>query len=339
MTAPWLMISAAILVLPAYSMSMSLESQDPPKFRSAVEVVSITAVVRDRKGRFVRDLGQGDFLVAEGTEPKRILDFRAETDGPVKLGLLVDASGSMRVGRKAVDARDAARHLFGALREADEAALFSFDTQLDRVSSFTSDTASLDEALGRLNPPFGQTSLYDAIGEAATFVAEQGRGAGRLPQRTALVVLTDGIDTRSRSTTGQIATIASRIDVPVYIIAVMSPIDDPRTDATPAFDVDGLQQLARSTGGEFFTASAPAHASVVARQIVAELRHQYVLAFEASARPGWRPISVQARDGRLLVRARTGYSAGGSDRPAPGHGPGAWYESYAALPAAACGAP
>lgn len=335
MMAPWLIISAAILVLPMYALTPA--AQDPPKFKSSVDIVSVTAIVKDRKGRFVPDLRQQDFVVAEGGEQKRILDFRAETDGPVKLGLLVDASGSMRVGRKAVNARDAARQLFGAMRPDDEAALFSFDTQLDRVSAFTSDTAGLEKSLERLNPPFGQTSLYDAIGEAAKFVADQGRGEGRLPQRTALVVLTDGIDTGSDSTSAQVAAIASRIDVPVYIVAVMSAIDDPRTDVTPSFDATGLQELARSTGGEMFTASAPAHAHVAARQIVGELRHQYVLAFEASTRPGWRQISVQARDRKLSVRARTGYSAGGSDRPTPGSAPGVSFESYAAIPAAACG--
>ena len=58
-------------------------------------------------------------------------------------------------------------------------------------------------------------------------------------------------------------------------------------------------------------ASAPAHASVAARQILGELRHQYVLAFEASTRPGWRPLEVRAKDGHT-VRARSGYTAGGS---------------------------
>ena len=336
MAAPWLIVSAAaILSLPSYA--MSADHQDPPKFKSSVDVVSVTAVVKDRNGRFVSDLKQNDFTVVEGGQQKRILDFRAETDGPVKLGLLVDASGSMRVGRKAVDALETARHLFSALRKDDEAALFSFDTRLDRVSGFTSNTATLEEALGKLNPPFGQTSLYDAIGEAATFVAEQGRGEGRLPQRTALVVLTDGIDTRSRKTTEEVAAIASRIDVPIYIIAVMAAIDDPRTDETPSFDATGLQQLARNTGGDMFTASAPAPASLAARQIVGELRHQYVLAFEASSRPGWRGITVQTRDKKHEVRARTGYSAGGSSRPTPGGGPGVTFESYVVHPAAACG--
>jgi VWFA-related protein len=338
MTVAWLIISAAILMLPTYAASPVRQDPPAPTFRSSVDIVSVTAVVKDRKGRFVQELEQTDFVVTEAGEQKRILDFRAETDGPVKLGLLIDASGSMRVGRKAVDARETARHLFSALRQTDEAALFSFDTQLDRVSAFTSDTTSLERSLGQLNPPYGQTSLHDAIGEAAKFVADEGRREGRLPQRTALVVLTDGIDTRSRSTTEQVAALASRIDVPVYIIAVMSPIDDPRTDETPSFDVGGLEELARSTGGEMFTVTAPAHASVAARQIVGDLRHQYVLAFEASTRPGWRQVSVQARDKKLSVRARTGYSAGGSSRPTSGLGPGVSFESYAALPAAAYGA-
>jgi VWFA-related protein len=316
MKAPWLAVVAAIVALPSY---VTAQEQEPtPKFRSSVAVVSVNAVVKDRKGRFVRGLDSGDFRIVEAGEPRRILDFRAETDGPVRVGLLVDASGSMRVGRKAVDAAEAARQIFSAMRDEDTAAVFSFDTRLDRVTDFTDDGAVLEDSLGRLNPPFGQTSLYDAVAEAASFVADAGREDGRLPQRSALVVLTDGIDTKSRMTTQQVAAIASRIDVPVYFIAVMAPIDDPRTDANPAFDVSGLRELARSTGGDMFIATAPAHASATARQILEELRHQYVLAFEASSRPGWRPLEVTARDDKLTVRARTGYSAGSSDRPTSG---------------------
>ena len=337
MTVRWLIVAAALLTLP--SNAASERSQDPvPKFRSSVDVVSVNAVVRDQKGRFVRGLDQHDFLIAEGGQSRPILNFHAETDGPVKLGLLVDASGSMRVGRKAIDARDMANQIFSSLRPKDMAAVFSFDTRMDRVTDFTSDRAVLERSLERLNPPYGQTSLYDAIAEAATFVAERGRTAGGLALRSALVVLTDGIDTKSRNTTQQVAEIASRIDVPVYIVAVMAPIDDPRTDPNPGFDVSGLTELARHTGGELFTASAPAHANVAARQIVDELRHQYVLAFEASTRPGWRPLEVTARDKKLVVRARTGYTAGGSARPPSGNPAGVSLESPAVLPAAAGGA-
>jgi VWFA-related protein len=312
-------VAVVVMLLPFVADAQSPGDPQSPtaKFKSAVDVVSVSAVVRDRKGRFVRDLAEKDFVVADGGEPRPILDFRAEADGPVKLALLVDVSGSMRVGSKAVDARQAARHLFSALRPADEAAVFAFDTRLQRVSAFTADLASLDAALDHVDPPYGQTSLYDAVAETARAVADQGNGRGRLPQRSAVVVLTDGVDTRSRMTAEQVSAVASSIDIPVYIVAVMSSIDDPRNAADPAArDADTpLGSLARWTGGELFTASAPAHASLAARQIIDELRHQYVLAFEASAKPGWRPLDVRARDGGLTVRARAGYVVGGASHP------------------------
>ncbi len=290
------------------------DGQGPARFRSSVDVVSVSAVVRDRKGRFVGNLEQKDFIVAEAGEPRHILDFRAQADGPVKLALLFDISGSMRVGSKEVDARHAARHVVSALRATDEAAVFSFDTRLDRVTNFTSDVSALNAAFEHVEPPFGQTSLYDAIAETARAVAAAGPGGGRLPQRSAVVVLTDGIDTRSRLTSEEVSAIASGIDIPVYIVAVMSAIDDPSQAVSVTAEVQsgGLANLARWTGGELFISSAPAHASIAARQIVDELRHQYVLAFEASTRPGWRPLEVRARDRDLTVRSRAGYTVGGA---------------------------
>jgi VWFA-related protein len=283
----------------------------PSTFRSSVDVVSVSAVVRDRKGRFVPNMARTDFIVAESGQTRPILDFRAEADGPVKVAVLFDISGSMRVGSKAVDARQAARHILGALRPTDEAAVFSFDTRLDRVTGFTSDQRVLESALDLVEAPFGQTSMYDAVAETARVVATAGSGGGRLPQRSAVIVLTDGIDTRSRLTPEQVAAISSGIDVPVYILAVMSPIDDTREDGHG--EIPGpLSNLARWTGGEFFPVSAPAHASLAARQIVDELRHQYVLAFEASSRPGWRPLEVRTRDRDLVVRARAGYTVAGT---------------------------
>ncbi len=318
MSGRWIgFIAALSCVLPGSAAEpQQAEPQAATLFRSSVDLVSVTAVVRDRKGRFVRDLAKTDFTVAEGGEPRRILDFQSLSDGPVKIALVVDVSGSMRVGPKAVNARQAARHLFSALRPTDQAALFAFDTRVAQVSGFTSDVATLDAAFGRVDPPYGQTSLYDAVAETARLLEATARQSGQRQQRSAVVVLTDGLDTRSRMTPEQVSAIASNIDVPVYILAVMASIDDPQSDASlgSGAGVDaarGLRSLAQWTGGELFTASAPAHASMAARQIVDELRHQYVLAFEAGTRSGWRPLEVRARDRGLVVRARAGYSAGG----------------------------
>lgn len=313
-------VFAALAALPARTSAQA--PADPgstgqaPRFKSSVDVVSVAAVVRDRRGRFVNDLSREDFQVVESGVQRKILDFRAEADGPVKVALLLDISGSMRVGTRAEEARQAARHVFASLRATDHAAVFTFDTGLDQVSGFTSDRAQLDAALDTTQKPYGQTSLYDATARIARVVAEESRSVNGLPQRAAVVVITDGIDTRSQLTAEQVAGIASEIDVPVYIVAVLAKIDDPRERAEEeeAEDSDGipasrLQELARRTGGELFMSSAPAHASVAAREILGELRHQYVLAFEASTRPGWRPLEVRAKDGHV-VRARSGYTAG-----------------------------
>ena len=165
-----------------------------------------------------------------------------------------------------------------------------------------------------VNKPFGQTSLYDAI---AADRADGGRGVevGRVGAAPAQRGRRDHRRRRhpqpadaERSVGG----IASGIDVPVYIVAVVSAVDDPRENDDDQRAGGRVESpgLARWTGGELFIASAPAHASIAARQIIGELRHQYVLAFEASARAGWRPLEVRTRKDRLTVRARSGYGGG-----------------------------
>ena len=315
------MLVAALVAMPTPASAQppadAPSTVQTPRFKSSVDVVSVAAVVRDRKGRFVNDLSREDFQIVEGGVPRKILDFRADADGPVKVALLLDISGSMRVGSRAAEARQAAMHVFAGLRSSDHAAVFTFDTGLDQVSGFTSDRAQLEAALDTAQKPYGQTSLYDATARIARVVAEESRSVNGLPQRAAVVVITDGIDTRSQLTAEQVAGIASEIDVPVYILAVLAKIDDPR-ERTEGEEEEGdgipasrLQELAQRTGGGLFMSSAPAHASVAAREILGELRHQYVLAFEASTRPGWRPLEVRAKNGHV-VRARSGYTAGGN---------------------------
>lgn len=311
-----LLVAAAVAFtqVPQSGPGQNGQAQGRAVFRSSVDMVSVAAVVRDRKGRFVRDLSRDDFTVVEGGVTRPIVDFRKQSDGPLRLALLFDVSGSMRLGSKAVDARQAARHILSAMNADDTAALFTFDSALRQLQPFTSDMTAIDAAMGNIERPFGQTSLYDAIAETARSAAREARVAGRLPQRSAVVVLTDGVDTRSRLSPADVSALASGIDVPVYIVAVMSPIDDAAQGTKQREQEDALRTLAQWTGGELFTTSAPAHASVAARQIVNELRHQYILAFEASPRSGWRPLEIRARDRDLKVRARSGYTAGANGR-------------------------
>jgi len=99
----------------------------------------------------------------------------------------------MRVGSKVIDAREAAKQVLSGLAPGDQAALFAFDTRLACLKSFTSDFGSILGALDKADPPYGQTSLYDAVAETARAVAEGRAGGNGIPQRAALVVLTDGV--------------------------------------------------------------------------------------------------------------------------------------------------
>lgn len=318
-------LALSLLCAPVVAMPYDWSPQSqPPKttFKSTVDVVSVAAVVRDKRGRFASGLRKEDFLVEEGGARRDILQFHADNNAPVRVALLFDVSGSMRLGDRVEESRQAARHLLGSLRLGpaatgpnaggigqpinDEAAVFSFDMNLQSLQPFTGDAGAIESALARVTP-YGQTSLYDAIAQTARRVADTSPGD---PHRRAVVVFTDGIDTSSQLTAVQVSTIASEIDVPVYVMTVVSPSAYEDLAVHGVAPESALRRLAQWTGGDLFVTSAPAHKSIAARQIVDELRHQYVLAFTASPAAGWHQLTVKTRDRDLTVRARRGYAAG-----------------------------
>jgi Ca-activated chloride channel family protein len=303
----------AATLLPLGGVSATAQQPTPAAppvatFKSSVDLVRVSAVVRDRKGRFVRDMSVGDFEVLDGGISRRIQEFRHDESG-VSVALLFDVSGSMesRMG----EAREAAEHILSWLSvEGDEAAVYTFDTRLDEVSPFTRRMQRLPAHLDSV-VPFGATSLHDAIASTAR------RSASRDGLRRAVVVLTDGQDNASRLKPEEVSGIASSIDVPVYIVGIVSALDNPSADiSTTTVErsalTGSLSDLAIWTGGRAFVASSITERSQTARQIVDELRHQYLIAFESSGRPGWHPLVVRARDKDLTVRARSGYIAGQS---------------------------
>jgi len=280
-----------------------------PTFRSGVDVVTVSAVVRDHKGRMVGNLKQSDFELLDGGERRSITGFRSDP-AAISVALLFDASGSMDVGAKIEEARVAARHVLAWLEPGrDELAVYSFDTALHRRQPFSvyQRDAALERSLVGL-APFGMTSLHDAVAATAREVA------ARPNSHRAVIVLTDGVDNASSLSPAEVSGIASAIDVPVYVLAVVSPLDHVGASTAVSTErpvpVGDLADLARWTGGELFVTSVSAQTSLAARQIVDELRHQYLIAFEPASRPGWRPLEVRARGRQLVVRARSGYMAG-----------------------------
>jgi VWFA-related protein len=295
---------AARAPVPAFA--GAAQDQQRPMFRAAVERVAVAAVVRDERGKPVTGLTAEDFELFDSGRPVRIADFRAG-EAPVNLALLADYSGSMDVAEKRDALRAITNHLLSWLTPGtDQVALFAFDRHLEELHPFAPAPGNVVNALEAMKP-FGKTSLFDAIAEAGQRVAALGG------TRRAIVALTDGADNASQLSPSEVASIASAIDVPVYIVVVVSPLDRTQRSATvldeqiAAILSGRLGDLARRTGGDIFAAVGPAKTSVAARQIITELRHQYLIAFEPSTQPGWHPIDVRVRDKDLLVRARSGY--------------------------------
>jgi Ca-activated chloride channel family protein len=305
LTTPTVALLGALLTasIPAPVMRAQATSA-APVFRSGVDVVPVAAVVRDRRGQVVRDLVVEDFEVFDNGERRRIVSFARGDDGPISLALLVDVSGSMKVDVHRASARRVVDQLLASLRTNDEVALLTFDKGLSVEQDFTSDWARIREALDEVEP-FGSTSLYDAIAETAGQLERERTG------RRAIVVVTDGLDNASRMQPADVSGIASRSDVPVYVLAVVSALDVPGTNAgTVGSQATGqLKNLAWWTGGDAFVVSSPAQMSVASRAVLSELRHQYVLAIESAGDAGWRPLDIKTRRRELQVRARSGYFA------------------------------
>lgn len=280
-------------------------------FKSSVELVTVTAAVRDRRGRVIRDLKQSDFVVLDSGEPREIRDFYAG-DAPVSLAVLLDISGSMSVGGNMQRAREAIAVTMAGLRtQVDEAALFTFDSELQEVVRFTADLDRV-RRVSLEGRPWGQTSLYDAVAQTARTVAE------RTNRHRAVLVVSDGVDTMSRLTGPQVSAIASSIDVPVYLLVVANPADHPGGDYSVlqtdrrATDTATLADLARWTGGDMRIVSLPAHTTEAITDLLAELRYQYLITFEPGERAGWHPLEIRTRKKNLIVHARSGYTAGPS---------------------------
>jgi VWFA-related protein len=283
-------------------------NQPAQTFRSAVDVVTIQASVRDARGRVVSGLTTGDFEVRDNGQVRPILSLRSDRQSPLSLAILVDMSGSMRMGAKVAMARQAYDSILTQLRQdQDEVSLFTFDASLHERQGFTRDLDKLKNALTDFQP-FGTTSLFDATAAAARKLA------ARSATHKAIIVLTDGIDTSSAMTAREVSGLASSIDVPVFVVATVPSLDqrlmmEATGRSTPSNAAD-LRDLAEWTGGQFVFASTFLETVVAASGLVDGLRLQYVLAIEAASAREWRRLDVRVKRPSTTVKARNGYFAG-----------------------------
>jgi VWFA-related protein len=278
-----------------------------PVFKSGVDAVVVAATVRDTRGRIVRDLKKTDFEVIDSGFGRKIQQFYSG-NAPISLAVLLDISGSMAVGGNMDRARNAVAVATTNLTDDDdEAALFTFDSSLEQVVGFTKDLAKL-RRLSLQGTPWGKTSLFDAIAATAQAVAQRDN------RHRAVLVITDGVDTGSQLTPQAVSAIASAIDVPVYLLTVVHPLDHlGGAHAVVAADgkaaeVATLSDLAKWTGGTMRITSEATQTVTEVKDLFAELRHQYLIIIEPGPRPGWHPLEIRVRNRDVVVHSRGGYN-------------------------------
>ena len=251
----WLFIGLALLTVPVSGQSAYIPSAsalaaapapdtDPSNdpiltIHKRVDEVNVLFIATDKKGKFVRNLGQNDFTFLDDHKPPQaIINFRRETDLPIEMGLLVDTSGSVnsRFGFEKEAAVGFLQHIIRA--NFDKAFIVGFNGHGRLTQDFTDNVQLLQTGVHQLRAG-GGTALYDAIYHACKDKLNKEKSDH--PTRRAIVVISDGEDNQSEVTRAQAIEMAQRAEVIVYAISTDDSGLILRGDKT-------LQQLADTTG-------------------------------------------------------------------------------------------
>jgi Ca-activated chloride channel homolog len=271
--------------------------------------VLLAATAVDGKGRPVRDLKASEVRIFEEGRLQVLAHFTTARDLRARVLLLVDASGSMNQELKTTSTRMAVRQLLAALGPEDETALAGFDSEYWGIVQFTRDRQRIEKGLEDVTP-FGSTALHDALDKAARDIAVHGEG------RRAVVVITDGIDTSSQRKAEDVIAHSRALDVPIYAISVISPLDDPSSSrfigrkqaGVAALGAALLARYASLSGGAAFTVSDFGGLKRAAEQIASELKTQYRLGYDPPVGPTrFRRVQVKTTRKGVVVRTRSGY--------------------------------
>ena len=268
-----------------------------------VNEVSLVFTVTDKRGRFIKDLKKDDFKVLDDKRPPAsVVNFDSETNLPLRVGLLVDASNSIR-DRFRFE-QDAAIEFLNQIIRArfDKAFVIGFDTTAEVTQDFTDSTEKLSNGV-RLLRPGGGTALYDAIYYACR--DKLMKNQEKFTTRRAIILLTDGDDNQSRVTREEAIEMAQRAEVVIYPISTNVSGVKMKGDKV-------LERFADATGGRAFFPFKIEDVANAFSEIQDELRSQYLLAykpadFQADGR--FHSVDVEALNNKYKVRARKGYYA------------------------------
>ena len=289
----------------AQSSARQVPADEDPAARITLDVtrVNMLFTVSDKKGRFVTDLGKDEFEILEARKPQTIMEFTAETDLPLRIGILIDTSNSIRDRFRFQ--QDAATDFVNTVvrPRQDKAMVVSFDSSAELVSDLTDSTEKLGKAIQSLRPG-GGTALYDAIYFACKekLMADQPRDKFR----RAIVMLSDGEDNDSRYSREQALEMAHKADVVIYSIST-------NISRIPTEGDKILRYFAEETGGLAFFPFKSQDLAQSFENIANELRHQYNVFYrpEPLKTDGlYHSVNIRVKGRKdLVVRARHGYYA------------------------------
>lgn len=292
----WLFFAVSCWIVPTTCLA-----QGDDVIRVNTDLVVLNVTVTDKTGKYVSGLKAADFKIFEDEKevPAKLTSSFSVHESPYASVVLLDTSGSMETRMSL--ARSAAIRFLDGLRAEDVAAIYKFDYKIEEVQGFSSGRDLAPLAFGIRAR--GMTMLNDAIIEAAKVLNE------RNEPRKAIVILSDGIDTFSRASSGKALDTALAVGASIYTVD-MSATSDGISQNRQSAAV--LRNFAEKSGGRFVATAGGQELRDAFSQIAEELGHQYTITYRPmnSARDGkWRTIDVQLSRNDLLVRTRKGYRA------------------------------
>jgi Ca-activated chloride channel homolog len=272
--------------------------------RTTTNEVNVVFTVTDKKGHRVTDLKQNDFNIADDNKPpSEIRSFHAETNLPLQVGLLIDASNSVR-DRFKFEQESAIEFLNQTVRPRyDRAFVVGFDVTPEVTQDFTDNTEALAHGVHDLRPG-GGTALYDALYFACR--DKLLKAPKNTPIRRAIILLSDGEDNQSHVTREEAIEMAQRAEAIVYTIST-------NVSGTKGAGDKVLERIADATGGHAFFPFQLREVANAFAEIQDELRSQYAVSYKPAdfkADGHYRTIEIVANDRKnFRVRARRGYYA------------------------------
>ena len=267
-----------------------------------VNLVNLVFTVTDKNGRFIKDMKRENFgLLDDGRPPASVVSFTQQTNLPLRIGIMLDTSSSIRTRFK-FEQQAALDFFRQVLHQSDRAFVEGFDVQIALTQDYTANPALLDDGISKLRPG-GGTALFDALYKTCRDQMLTLKDTTDI--RKAIVLVSDGDDNYSRASQTDAIKMCQRADTIVYAIST-------DTSPTRGRGADVLTAIAAATGGQPFFPTKLEDMVNGFRNIEEELRSQYSLDYrpaEFKQDGSFRTIYLQTTDRRYKVRSRTGYFA------------------------------